>query len=180
MTQALVIIDLQNDYFPGGKMELVGTEAAAEKAGSVLAKFRDSGRPIFHMQHLAAAPELGFFLPETEGAEIHASVKPENGETVIQKYYPSSFRETDLEQRLRDQGIENVVFCGAMSHMCVDTTVRAAADLGFNCTLIDDACATRELDFEGKTVAAGDVQTAYMSALAFAFANVIKANDLQL
>lgn len=180
MPQALVIIDLQNDYFPGGNMELVRTDAAAQKAAVVLQKFREAGEPIFHIQHLAAAPELGFFLPDTEGAEINEAVKPDGDEPVIQKYYPSSFRETDLEQRLRDEGIEDLVFCGAMSHMCVDTTVRAGADLGFNCTLIDDACATRDLEFDGKTVAADDVHAAYMSALAFAFAKVMKADDLQL
>lgn len=179
MAQALVIIDLQNDYFPGGKMELVGADAAAAKAGDVLEKFRKSGNPIFHIQHIAAVPEVGFFLPETAGAEINDAVKPDGDEPVIQKYYPSSFRETDLEKRLRDEGIEDVVFCGAMSHMCVDTTVRAGADLGFNCTLIDDACATRELEFDGKTVAADDVHAAYMSALAFAFAKVIKADELE-
>lgn len=180
MTQALVIIDLQNDYFSGGKMELVGIDSAAKNATQILQQFREHGKPVFHLQHIAAAPELGFFLPDTDGAQINSAVEPVGDEPVIQKNYPSGFRETELQQQLEEADIQDVVFVGAMSHMCIDTSVRAAADLGFNCTLIDDACATRDLEFDGKSVDAGDVHTAYMSALAFAFANVIKADELKV
>lgn len=176
--QALVLIDIQNDYFPGGRMELVGSETAGAKAGELLRVFREKNLPVFHIQHLASRPDATFFLPGTEGANIHTSVTPLENEPVIQKHFPSSFRETSLLERLQKTGITDLVIAGMMTHMCVDTTVRAACDLGFTCRLAHDACATRDLSFEGKTVTAADVQLAYMAALNGSFAQVRDAASI--
>jgi nicotinamidase-related amidase len=177
MKTGLILVDIQNDYFEGGRMQLVGMEAASAKANKLLAFFRDSRRPTFHIQHLAAGEAATFFLPDTKGAQIHDSVKPQSDDLVIQKHYPNSFRETPLLNALKNAGVERVVICGAMSHMCIDATTRAAADLGFECTVIHDGCATRNLEFDGKKVLADDVHASFMAALGAAYAKVINCEE---
>jgi nicotinamidase-related amidase len=139
----LLLIDIQNDYFPGGKMELEGSEAAARQASELLRFFRQRSMPIFHIQHISRRPGATFFLPDTFGVQIHDSVKPWEGETLIRKHFPNSFRETNLLACLQSGNISRLVVAGMMTHMCVHAAVRAAADLGFNCRLVADACATR-------------------------------------
>ncbi len=127
MTTAIVLIDLQNDYFSGGAMELVGANAAVAQARALLDAFRERSLPVFHVQHIAERPGATFFLPGTPGVDIHADVAPSAGELVVTKHFPSSFRETTLLERLRGAGVSKLVIAGMMTHMCVDTTVRAAA-----------------------------------------------------
>ncbi len=172
MTTGLLIVDVQNDYFRGGAMELVGMEQAALQCGKLLAAFRDEQLPVFHVQHLSTRPGAGFFVPDTAGCEIHESMLPRSGEAHITKHYPSAFRDTDLQQLLQMSDIDELVICGAMTHMCIDTTVRAAFDLGYQCQLAADACATRDLEFNGRTVSAADVQAGFMAALRVPFAQV--------
>ena len=172
MPQALLLVDIQNDYFPGGPMELVGSPEAGTRAGVLLQAFRKAGLPVVHIQHLATRAGATFFLPGTVGAEFHASVTPLPGEAQLQKHFPNSFRETPLLEHLRGLGITDLVLAGMMTHMCIDTTVRAAADLGFQCRLAGDACATRDLVREGVRVPALQVQTAFLAALDGTFAQV--------
>jgi nicotinamidase-related amidase len=172
MTAALVLIDLQNDYFPGGAMELSGADDAVMQAQALLQTFRKRALPIFHVQHIAKRPGATFFLPGTAGANIHPAVEPLTGEAVVTKHFPSSFRETTLLKQLQGVRASKLVIAGMMTHMCVDTTVRAAADLGFECLLAEDGCATKALQFEGRQVDAPQVQLAYLAALNGAFAKV--------
>jgi len=178
MTQALLIIDIQNDYFPGGRMELVGSPQAAAQAARLVAAFRAKRAPVVHVQHVSLRPGATFFLPDTEGARIHESVAPLADETVIVKHFPNAFRETPLLERLRSGGVDKLVIAGMMTHMCIDTTTRAAADLGFECVLAHDACATRDLSFGGAKVAARDVHYAFVAALNGAFAKAIGADEI--
>jgi len=178
MTRALLIVDIQNDYFPGGAMELVGSAEAAERAAALLAAFRGRGLPVIHMQHVSLRPGATFFLPKTEGVKIHASVAPAQSETVIEKHFPNSFRETPLLDHLRGKGIERLAIAGMMTHMCIDTTTRAAADLGFECQLAHDACATRDLAFAGTKVVAKDVHNAFVAALNGPFAKALSAGEI--
>ena len=177
MKKGLILVDIQNDYFPGGNMELVGMEQAAQNAGLLLKEWRKREFPVFHIQHLSKRPGATFFLPNTKGAEIHKSVAPEIGEAIIEKYFPNAFRDTDLLNVLKKSEVDEVAICGAMTHMCVDATTRAAFDLGFRCTVIEDACATRNLEYKGTTVEAGKVQAAFMAALAMPYARIISAKD---
>jgi len=177
-TTALLLIDIQNDYFPGGAMELVGANEAGEQARGLLAAFRAKALPVVHIQHVSIRPGATFFLPGTKGMEIHESVSPLAGEVIFQKNFPNAFRQTPLVEHLRGAGITNLVIAGMMTHMCVDTSTRAAADLGFACALAQDACATRALTFNGVQVAAGSVQAAYLAALNGAFAKVAPAASL--
>ena len=178
MSKALILIDLQNDYFPGGRMELVRAAEAVERAASLLEAFRGRSLPVIHVQHVATRAGATFFVPGTPGVEIHAAVQPRGDERVVVKHFPNAFRETDLEAVLRTLGVSELVFAGMMTHMCVDTTVRAAADRGYTCALAQDACATRDLAFGDRKVPAADVQTAYLAALDGSFAGVRPAAEL--
>lgn len=168
----LLLIDIQNDYFPGGAMALSRPEPAAANAAAALALFRRAGRPVIHIRHEAARPGATFFLPGTPGADIHPSVAPVPGETVVTKAWPNSFRDTPLADALAAAGATRLVAAGMMTHMCVDATVRAGFDLGYAVTVLADACATRDLVFDGRTVAAADVQAAFLAALAAVYAAV--------
>jgi nicotinamidase-related amidase len=175
---ALVVIDIQNDYFPGGAMELEGAEAAGGKAGEAIRHFREKQLPVIHIRHLSVRPGSTFFLPGTRGAEIHSSVSPLAGETVVEKNFPNSFRNTNLEKCLKDSGVKNLVIAGMMTHMCVDASVRQAADLGYKVTLLADACATRAQSFGGETVPARQVHAAFLAALAGFYAKVVNTHEL--
>ncbi len=178
MKQGLVIVDVQNDYFKGGKMPLAGMAEAATNIRRTLDHWRSKRAPIYHIQHLSTHPGAVFFIPETEGGHIHESVAPHADETVIQKHYASSFQETPLHERLQGAGVEELVICGAMSHMCIDATTRAAFDLGWNCTVLSDACATKDLEFDGRIVNAADVHAAYMATLRAVYAGVKKTSEI--
>ncbi len=173
MKTGLVLVDIQNDYFPGGKMELVGMEAAGSISRALLDLFRKNRWPTFHIQHIAVQKGATFFLPNTPGVEIHDSVKPQPKDVLIQKHYPNAFRETGLLASLKNAGVERLVICGAMSHMCIDATTRAAADLGLNCTVIHDGCAARNLIFSERMIPALDVHGSFMAALGAAYAKVV-------
>ncbi len=175
---ALIIIDIQNDYFPGGAMELEGSDAAGANAGKVLAKFRADGAPVIHVRHLSVRPGSTFFLPGTKGADIHPSVSPLPQESVVEKNFPNSFRNTSLQKTLEERQIKNLVVAGMMTHMCVDATVRHAADLGYKVTLLGDACATRAQAYAGEKVPAKQVHAAFLAALNGFYAKVIPAHEL--
>jgi nicotinamidase-related amidase len=177
MKTALIIIDIQNDYFPGGNVEVEGAVAASLQARKALDHFRTKGLPVIHIQHLSVRPGATFLLPGTEGSEIHANVRPEPGESVFQKYYPNSFRDTPLLDDLRQLGIERLIICGMMTHMCVDSTTRSAFDHGFQCVLLADACATRSLTHAGTKVPAPHVHAAFVAALSAVFAKVMTVED---
>lgn len=178
--KALIIIDIQNDYFVGGKMPLVGSDEAVLKAKAIVEQFRKEGLPVIHIQHIAAGSEAGFFLPDTKGAEIHADVTPIKGEKLIVKHYPNSFRETELLGYLKEQGISELVICGMMTSMCVDATVRAAKDYGYNCTVIGDACAAPNLEMNGNVVSGENVHNAFLAALNYFYATVVNAKEFKL
>ena len=173
---ALLIVDIQNDYFPGGKFELVGADAAAQNTAKAISAFREMQLPIIHIHHENHQPEAGFFLPGTKGAEIHKTVSPLGGEKMILKHFPNSFRETDLEEYLRLHNIERLVITGMMTLMCIDATSRAACDLGFEVVVLDDACAARSLEFQDITVPAAHVHASFLAALSMFYAQVVETD----
>ncbi len=177
MSTALILIDIQNDYFPGGNMELDGSIEASLKAGEILSFFRRKQLPVVHIRHISNRPGAAFFLPGTRGAQIHENVEPLVVETVIEKNFPNGFRNTRLLDFLGEAGISSLAVAGMMTHMCVDATVRAAFDFGFQCTVVHDACATRTLSFANTTVQARQVHAAFLSALAGTYARVVSCEQ---
>jgi nicotinamidase-related amidase len=178
LNTALILIDIQNDYFPGGKMELSGSLEASLQARRLLDHFRQARRPVIFIRHTATRLGASFFLPGTSGAEIHENIRPETGETTLEKHYPNSFRETGRLEILREQRIERLVITGMMTHMCVDATARAATDFGFQNLIASDACATRDLAFDGQTIPAGQVHAAFLAALNGSYGKVIKTEQI--
>jgi nicotinamidase-related amidase len=159
---ALLIIDVQQFYFPGGLMPLEGPEAASRNCARLIEKFRSAGQTVIHVGHNASKEK-----------SFHPDVAPLENEKVFYKDDVSAFNGTGLLAYLRERGIERLVVCGMMTHMCVEGTVRAAHDLGFQCVLVGDACATRDLEFGGRTVSAADVQTSTLATLDRAYATVV-------
>lgn len=180
MCKALLLIDIQNDYFSGGKSELVVPEKALQVAEMVLKKFRDAGLPVIHVQHINTRAGAPFFLPDTEGCRIHERLTPLYGESVVVKHAPNSFYNTNLNTIIKEKRIAELVVCGMMTHMCVDTTVRAAKDYGTPITLLADGCATKDLSFNNTKLPADTVQKVFLAGLHGMFANIIIGSEFHL
>jgi nicotinamidase-related amidase len=178
MKSALIVIDIQKDYFPGGKMEVPGASEAGDAARHILEAFRQAALPVIHIRHVSLHPGATFFLPGTEGTDIHPCVAPLPGEPVIEKHYPNSFRETELGTILKSREAGQVVVCGMMSNMCIDATVRAAFDGGFQCIVAHDACAAPGLSFGGIDVTPPEVHASFMAALGSIYAEMIKSDNI--
>lgn len=177
MKKALLIIDVQNDYFPNGKCQLYKPEIALNTIKYLLKKFREQNNPIFYIQHVAI-DQANFFIPNTNGVQINQEIKPLDTETIIVKHYPNSFYQTNLHYELMKKKIAHLVVCGMMTHMCIDTTVRSAMDHGYKITLVSDGCATKDLEWYGIKIPADTIQSVYMASLNQKFANVITSKEL--
>jgi nicotinamidase-related amidase len=177
VVRALLLIDIQRDYFPGGAFPLVGSDAAANAAAVVLGQFRARGGPVLHVKHVWDAPDALYLRPSTPGGAHDPRVAPAGDEPVIVKEYPNAFRGTNLEQQLRTRRIDSLVVAGMMTSMCVDATVRAAADLGFAVTVVGDACAAPDLEYAGKAISGDVVHAAFIAALSDGYADVVQAGS---
>ncbi len=178
MPQALLIIDIQRDYFPGGAFPLVEPEAAAAHAAELLAAFRAAGGQVVHMQHVAEEPDAAFMRAGSLGVEIHDLVAPTGDELVLTKAAPNSFLHTALHAELTGRGIDELVVSGMMSSMCVDATVRAAADLGYSVQVAHDACAAPDLEFGDHPIPGATVHAAFMAALGDGYAKVLETGEI--
>jgi nicotinamidase-related amidase len=177
MKTALLIIDIQNDYFPGGKYPLVDPLEAAKKAYLILQCFREHDGRHVHIQHISNKPGATFFISGDPGTNIHDAVAHFEGEPLVYKHEPNSFLNTNLLELLKSWEIERVVITGMMTHMCVDATARAASDLGFQVLIAEDACATRDLTFGDTTVPAEHVHKAFLAALK-SYGKVMKTEEI--
>jgi nicotinamidase-related amidase len=162
---ALIIVDIQDFYFPGGKMELANAENAALKASMVLDYFRRYNGLVVFVRHNSEP-----------GGEINNMVAPLSSEAIFSKDEVNAFVNTGLEDYLRKHGIKKLVFCGMQTHMCLEAATRAGHDLGFKCTVIADACATRDLVFGGVTVKAKDVHYSTLATLK-SYATILNTAD---
>ncbi|HTX87849.1 MAG TPA: cysteine hydrolase family protein [Bacteroidales bacterium] len=163
---ALILVDIQDFYFPGGQLPLVNPEAASEKAAALLKMFRDQRLPVIHVQHAGGSP-------------IHANVAPKQGEKVITKTEANGFNNTDLLDYLKFLGVKRLVICGMQTHMCVEATTRAAYDYGFRCIVVQDACATRDLKWGDRVIKAADVHASTLASLQRYYGIVVNADDLE-
>lgn len=168
MSEALVIIDVQNDYFDGGAFPLFQPENALANICLLANKFTRASQPLYVIQHISRSKGADFFLPATHGVDIHSLLNPflsSRNAYVIEKAYPNSFLQTTLQEKLQQQKIDQLVICGMMTHLCVDSTTRQAKELNYKVKLIADACATRDLFLGRKKIAAAEVQNAFLAAL---------------
>lgn len=177
MKTALLVIDIQKDYFPGGKFPLVNPEAAAKKAYELLQCFREHNGQHVHIQHISLEPDAGFFIKGDSGSDIHDLVAHFEGEPIVYKHHPNSFRETNLLEMLKEWDVERVVVTGMMTHMCVEATARAAVDFGFDVIVAEDACATRDLEYGDTTIPSEQVHKAFLAALTW-YGRVMKSDEI--
>jgi nicotinamidase-related amidase len=151
---ALLLIDIQDFYFPGGRSELVSSELAAANAAKLLSWFREKDLPVVHVRHNSEP-----------GGTINKMVSPVEGEKVFSKNDVNCFKGTGLHDYLQSLGIDTLVICGMQTHMCVEAAVRAGSDLGYKCILIHDACATKDLKFGDRVIKSEDVHYSTLSTL---------------
>ena len=177
MKTALLVIDIQKDYFPGGKFPLVNPLEAAKKAYMLLQCFREHGGRHVHIQHISLKPNATFFIRGDSGSDIHDAVTHFEGEPIVYKHEPNSFLNTNLLDLLKSWEVERVVITGMMTHMCVDATARAASDLGFQVVIAEDACATRDLKYGDTTIPAEHVHKAFLAALK-SYGKVMKSEEI--
>jgi nicotinamidase-related amidase len=164
---ALVLVDLQNDYFSGGRFELDNIDTAAKSASQLLAHFRKNDMPVIHIQHIFEDVNSPFFTENTIGAEIESSVIPHNNEPVIIKHQIDSFIGTTLEQTLVELGIDNLVVVGAMAQACVQTICRSAVNKGYQCEVISDAIAAPTLEYAQHKFTGEQLVAANLLSLSF-------------
>jgi nicotinamidase-related amidase len=150
----LLLIDIQDFYFPGGKSALVETEKAAANAARLLSRFRNNKQLVIHVRHNSEP-----------GGKINDLVKPLPDEKVFTKNEVNSFSGTGLLEFLKSKNIDTLVICGMQTHMCVEAAVRAGKDYGFKCILVHDACATKDLKFGEKVIKAEDVHYSTLATL---------------
>ncbi len=173
MSKALIIVDVQNDYFPNGRYELSKPLQALENIKKLVRYFNDKNYSIFHIQHIAPKGAT-FFEEGTCGADIHNDLLP--AKNVIIKHAPNSFLDTNLDKELKDKGIKEIVICGMMTHICIDATAKAGDDLGYKVTVISDACDTRDLEWNGEKLPSHLVEKVFFASLSFK-ASVIKTTS---
>lgn len=168
----LVVIDAQNEYV-AGPIALPGVGPALGAIADLLAAARAAGTPIVHLAHRAPA---GVFVEGTEGAEIAPQAAPKEGEPVFKKELPNGFTNSEFQPALEKLGRKNLILTGFMTHMCVDSTARAAVDLGYGVTIVENATASRALPGAvGKEArSAQEVHDGALAGLADLFAVVVK------
>ena len=173
---ALVLIDCQNTYREG-VMQLEGVEPALAECAKLLERAREAGTPVIHIQH-DAGPGSPY---DTKAPHRHASPmsSPRTGREVITKAYPSSFEKTDLDAELKRLGVTDLVLAGFMTHVCVNSTARAAFNLGYRPTVVANATATRSVPNPmGGDVPAAQMHTGALAALADIFAIVVPSRKV--
>ena len=163
----LLIVDIQEFYFPGGRMQLEDPETAGMNAGLVLDQFRRIGLPVYHVRHN--------FEP---GGSIHAYVAPREGEVVISKDQVNPFLDTPLLPLIGSDSVERLVICGMQTQLCVEAAVRAAHDFGISCILVSDACATRALQYNEHIIPAKNVHHATLESLRGNYATIMTTEKL--
>ncbi len=178
MRTALLMVDIQNDYFPGGNNELVGSPEASIKAKKLLEAFREKKLPVIHIQHISTRSGATYFVQNTPGVRFNENVTPLPDEIIIIKHFPNSFRNTELLDVLKKAGVGKLIICGMMTHMCIDSTTRAAFDLGFDCIVAQDACATKNISFDKSVIPADSVHRAFLGALSGMFAKVVSTETI--
>ncbi|KMM79125.1 cysteine hydrolase family protein [Pseudomonas deceptionensis] len=172
---SLLIIDAQNEYL-SGPLALSGMDAATANIGLLLDAARKAKRPVIHIRHLGTVG--GMFDPQGERGAFIKGLEPQGDELIIEKRMPNAFNDTGLQKALENLGSLDVIVCGFMSHSSVSTTVRAAKDYGLRCTLVEDACATRDLPTPDGIIPAAQVQKTEMAIMNDNFATLTLTKNL--
>ncbi len=174
----ILIVDAQKEYTVG-RLPLDGIDSSVLALAKFIETAREKGVPIIHIVHHALASSE-VFATGSKTAEIIDELAPLVNEEVVVKSFPSSFTGTTLREHLDNLGRTNLLVCGYMTHMCVSSTVRAATESGYNCTIVEEFTATRDLPgVGGGVIEAKVLKAAILAAMSDRFALVVKsASDL--
>jgi nicotinamidase-related amidase len=177
---AVVVIDAQREYFaPLGKVVLPGGPAAVGRIARLLAWARRTETPVFHVVHESRRPGATTFVPGSPAVAIHPEAAPAGGEPVYTKHLPGSFTGTPLEAALRERGVDHLIVAGFMTQMCVDTTARQAAHLGFGVTVLADATAAKDVTApDGGVIPAEQVHRTHLGSLRGFLADVRRTDEV--
>lgn len=178
MKPALLIIDAQQEYFaPHGQWVLPDGERALDNIHTLLAAARAAGTPVYFITHEGLGDDAKVFRRGSEGAKLHPSLRPEAGERVINKHFPSAFAQTPLEEYLRQDGVDTLIVSGYMTQLCCDTTTRSARERGFDVLFASDATAARGLTLNGETTP-HDAIHQHTLAVMTQFATVLPTSEI--
>lgn len=162
--RALLVIDVQNDYFKNGRMALENPEQALKQINQLEKFFIRNKQSVIYIQHISRHKIAPFFMAGTCGVKLHQGLMTNSESIIVKKQFPNSFYETDLKQTLDELKIEQLVITGMMTHMCVDSTTRASFELGYQPIVISNAVATKQLTFDSQSVGAAEVQNAFLAS----------------
>ena len=174
---AYMLIEFQEDYFPGGRAPIPNSLEASKEAHAGLCSARERSLHVIHIQQISTHPNAKHCLPCTKGSHLYSTLQPIQGETIIKKHYPNAFKDTHLLNYLKKHRIKHLVICGMMTHLSIDSTVRAARDFGFSCTVLSDACAAKDLTFHHHVIPAHEVHQAFLAALYPTYAKVSSTQE---
>ncbi|GAA5800286.1 Isochorismatase-like protein [Helicostylum pulchrum] len=179
--EALIVVDVQNDYFPDGKLPTWNPVETAEACAKLIQKFRQEGKEVVFVKHVmkdSQAKSYNFLIKGTDGAEIHDSVKPLPTEKIVTKHEVSGFVGTDLKEYLTSKGVKKLVVVGMMIHNCVNATVYSGVAEGFPCIVVEEAVNTMDQPYDGELVKAQDIKKAFLTGIQFGFSTVYKLQDV--
>lgn len=177
---ALIVIDVQQEYFaPVGRLPLPDGPRAVEQIARALAWARGAGVPVVHVVHESRRPGAALFAPGSPGLEVHPAARPAADEPVVLKHLPGAFTGTPLERLLRERGAERLVLAGFMTQMCVDTTARQGAHLGFRVSVLADATAAMDVRGpDGRLIPHDHVHRTHLGSLSGFIAEIARVADL--
>ncbi|PKL70417.1 MAG: cysteine hydrolase [Methanomicrobiales archaeon HGW-Methanomicrobiales-1] len=172
MKEALLVIDVQNEYFTG-KLPVTFPERSFEKILLAMDHASVAHMPVIVIQHTNPAPESPTFRKGTMGWELHDEIKRRHADVIIEKNLPGSFTGTNLGDWLKEKGISIVTIAGYMTQMCCDTTSRQAFHRGYTVNFLSDATGTLGITNNAGTVTGEELHRAILVTQAMRFSRVL-------
>ncbi len=176
MKRALLVIDVQNEYFTG-RLPITHPENSLDNILRVIDTAQASMTPIVVIQHTSPQANAKTFCRGSSGWELHPQIRERRYDLLLDKAMPSSFAGTNLEQWLRDRGIDTVAICGYMTQMCCDSTARDACHRGFGVEFLSDATGTLSITNAAGTVSAEELHRAILVTQAMRFGRVLSTDE---
>ena len=176
MKRALLVIDVQNEYFPGGQLPITSPHPHFANILRAMDSASASGTPVVVIQHTFARPDAPYFRRDTPGWALHPEVAARPRDLWIEKNLPGSFTGTDLEAWLRSRDIDKVAVAGYMTHMCCDTTARQAAHLGLSVEFLGDATGTLAVENSAGSASAEEMHRSILCAQQMMISEVLNTD----
>jgi nicotinamidase-related amidase len=176
MKQALLVIDVQNEYFTG-KLPISYPQGSFENILKAMDWAHASHVPVVVIQHTSLAPEAPTFRQGTPGWELHEEIRRRHADSIIGKHMPGSFTGTGLDDWLKKNDISTVTVAGYMSQMCCDTTARQAFHRGYAVNFLSDATGTLSVSNAAGSISDADLHRAVLVTQQMRFSRVMKTGE---